>query len=235
MGGQGSAAWRLAVTRRCLEEDLEIPPGTNWRAVSHQVLRAFVERRGQDPIGSERIAEVSAYLRAPIHSLHVGKHRAATWYDQEEQVVWLLGVGKSHDYNHLRQLAQEDRLLPTLDDYDRLAVEVPPDAFAAALPTDVEQLVEAARREPDRIVVGYLAQRIPVRACLEPGDPPKLVVAISRRLTPGDVELPPEWLTTVATAFYPGVPFEGLLPSPQRIDDAFVEAHEFALHGPLRD
>lgn len=235
MGGEGSTAWRLGVTRRCLEEDLELPPRTNWRAIAHPVLRAFVERRGQEPIGSERIAEVSAYLKAPIYSLHVGTRRPATWYDQDEQVVWLLAVGKSHDYDHLRRLAEQDRLLPTVDDYEHLEADVPAAAFAAALFADVEQLVTAARQQPDRIVVGSVAQRIPVRLCIETSDSRKLVVAISRRLILGDVELPPDWLTAVASAFYPGVPFDQLFPSPQRIDDAFVEAHELALQHTLPD
>lgn len=179
---------------------------------------------------------MSAYLKAPIYSLHVGTHRAATWYDQHEQVVWLLGVGKHHDYDHLRRLAEQDRLLPTNDDYERLEAEVPPEAFAAALFADVEELVRAAQQQPDRIVVGSVAQRIPVRLCIETGGSPKLVVAISRRLIPGDVELPPEWLTAVASAFYPSVPFDQLLlSSPQRIDDAFVEAHELALQHTLPD
>jgi hypothetical protein len=160
-------------------------------------------------------------------------HRAATWFDQEESVVWLLGVGKYHDYEHLRRLAEHGRLLPTVDDYDRLDVETAPREFAAALMSDVELLVGQAWQRPDRIVGGQLAGRIPVRVCVESGDPRTLVVAVSRRLVPGDIEVPGDWLSVVALAFYPGVPFDELLPSPQRIDDTFVEPHELALQHPL--
>ncbi|GIW20266.1 MAG: hypothetical protein KatS3mg065_0562 [Chloroflexota bacterium] len=232
MGGEVSPEWRLAVTRRCLEEDLDLQPDADWRAIAHPVLQAFAERRGQHPVGSERITEVSGYTRAPIYSLHVRTHRAATWYDQEEGVVWLLGVGEYHDYEHLRRLAQQDRLLPTVDDYERLELDALPEDFAAALIAEVEQLVVAARLEPDRIIRGQLASRVPVRVCVETGDPPKLIVAVSRRLVPGDVELPGDWLVVVAQAFYPGVPFDELFPSPLRIDDTFVEAHELALEHP---
>lgn len=229
-----AAPWRLAVTRRCLEEDLGLSPDEDWRTADSELLRAFQERRSRHPTGSDgRIAEVSGFTSAPVYSLHVGRDRAATWYDQEEQIVWLLGVGRAHDYDYLRRLAERDRLLPTVEDYERLEPGAPTRDFAEAILEDVRSLTERAAAEPDRVVHGRLAGRIPVRVCVESGEPMMLVVAVSQRLSPGDVVIPALWQAIVASAFFPAVPFEDFYPFPVAFDETYVEDHELALRHPF--
>lgn len=194
------------------------------------MLRAFQERRSRHPTGSDgRIIEVSGFTRAPVYSLHVGKDRGATWYDEEEQIVWLLGVGRSHDYDHLRRLAESGRLLPTPGDYERLEPDAPGVDFTTAILADIRLLKARAAAAPDRVVTGRLAGRIPVRLCVESGDPPMLVVAISQRIFPGDLVIPARWQVIVASAFFPGVPFEDFYPFPVHFDETYVEDHELAL------
>ena len=49
--------WDLRITRRCLWEDLHLDPDASGSAEEyvevHSLVKAFVERRGQSPIGQE--------------------------------------------------------------------------------------------------------------------------------------------------------------------------------------
>ena len=47
-----------------------------------------------------------------------------------------------------------------------------------------------------------------VRLYCEPDDPPLLHVAVSRRLQPGALSLPPEWLLQLIAAFFPAARLE---------------------------
>lgn len=230
MEGASVVTRRLAVTRRCLEEDLGIV-GRHWRdAVSEfPVLQAFADRRAQSPQGRERILDLMDVLRAPIFSLHSGADRAATWYDEDEDIVWLLAVGRSHDYDHILDLGRRGRLMPGIEDYDQFEPETTGREFAESLVNDARRLVEQAWMVRDEPVEGVLAGRIRVRVCIETDDPDFLVVAVSERLVPGEVVLPKEWQLQVAATFFPGVDFGDFNPFPLEFDNTYVRDDELAL------
>jgi len=232
-----SAENRLAVTARCLVEDIGLSRDADWEeeSVRIAVLRAFRERRGQDPEGPERILSVRRYVSAPIFSLHSGDDRAATWYDDVEDVVWLLGVGREHNYEHLEGLARRGTLLPTYVDYDALDAEIPDRFELERIGRQARDLREQARARPGLIIEGQLGGRVQVRVCVEHGDPVLLTVAVSQRIR-GVGEFPPTWQLIVAQAFFPGASFPtDFTPFAVAIDGSDVRADELALVNFLGD
>jgi hypothetical protein len=227
---EGRIRRRLAVTRRCLEEDLHVI-GHSWQSQVDEIpiLRAFVDRRSASPIGQERIQELGRIQKAPVFSLHSRDDRGGTWHDEEDDIVWLLAVGRSHDYDHLANLGRRRRLLPTVEDYEvfELAEESP--AFVDAIVGDAASLIEAAHAHRDEPIEGLLAGRIRVRVCVESGDPDFLVVAVSKSVLPGDQELSAEWQYELASVFFGEVPFSDFPPFPLAFDRTHVRADELAL------
>jgi hypothetical protein len=225
-----ATTYRLAVTRRCLDEDLGIVGVDDWRRHldDRTILRAFQERRSQRPIGQERLLDLIGVIQAPVFTLHAEQARGGTWYDEEEEIVWLVGVGQAHDYDHLVNLGQRGRLLPTVDDYEQFEIGTAA-SFADTLVAEARALVRLAADRKDEPVEQLLAGRIPVRVCWETADPDFLVVAISERIRPGDATLGKEWQLTVAAAFFPGVPFDEFPPFPFDFDNTEVRSDELAI------
>jgi hypothetical protein len=200
------------VTRRCLTEDLDLPgESVGWTidelAGASDVIAAFRERRvemgsvGQEPIRS-LLPDVVAF------SLHVGRRRAATWHHREAGVIWLLAVGYHREghvgdaYAHFERLKAAGRLLPDRDDMLAFVRSQVP-TLARSLLDDAPALVVAARDHLGVVQSGIIGGRINVRVVCEAGDPPMLTVAISRRLVPGTMLVPADWLLRVAAAFLP--------------------------------
>lgn len=87
----------------------------------HDVVRAFVDQRSQDPKGQEwtKLPVTSA----PAYNLHHGRYRGLTWHDEDNDVVWLLGVGwhesgsRDDAYMVLKRRDEAGDLMPTEQDY----------------------------------------------------------------------------------------------------------------------
>jgi hypothetical protein len=201
----------LRVTKRCLVEDLglsesaaEIEPAE--LVDENPLLRAFVERRSQSPIGQETVEGLTAKIVA--YSLHSGEYRGLTWHHEKAGVVWLLAArfhrsGDPDDaYPHFRDLGHAGRLLPTDDDIRRHLAGQEAD-LARVLLEEVPAIVDQLRSNPGRILVGNVGGRINVRAVWEADDPPMLTIAISQRLRPGEMQVPTSWQLAVAAAFLP--------------------------------
>lgn len=120
----------LRVTQRCLEEDLELDPGLAERdardyCAQHDALRAFVlKREGAPGVGepTRGIKPFGAWL-----NLHHGRTRAVTYWDEEEDVCWLVAYSRTHAsgedrdcYNYFVDLGSKGRLGPTTEDYEKL-------------------------------------------------------------------------------------------------------------------
>ncbi len=192
-------------------------------------MAAFTERRAQTPDGQERIEGVIGLITEPVFSLHYGSLRAATWHDRTEDVVWLLAV-TDHDYEQVESLARRGQLLPTLDDYDQFdAPELESAQFLRRLTQDVRVTIARAAASPDHILVSVLAGRVPVRVCVESGEPPFLAVAVGRRLISNGPDLPADWMYLVANTFFPGRPVGDLVDFTSFIDGEPVRADEMAL------
>lgn len=207
------------VTRRCLTDDLGLPTESvdstiDELAAANEVIAALRDHRaemaspGQEPIRS-LLPEVVAF------SLHVGRRRGATWHHREAGVIWLLAVGYHREghaddaYVHFGRLKAAGRLLPDRDDMLAFVRSQAP-TLARSLLNDAPGLVAAAREHPGMIQSGIIGGRIRVRVVCEAGDPPMLTVAISQRLFPGEMQVPPDWLVRVAAAFLPDTPTERL-------------------------
>jgi len=212
---RSGSAWILGVTCRCLTEDLGFLPEDCNRPVEelidNQVIEDFVERRSQRPIGSEAVQALLPGLVA--FSLHSGRYRGATWYDQYGGAVWLLAVelhreGSRHDaYPYFERLHQAKRLLPTRGDVERMVRGRSP-TFKQIVLEDLPRLRWTALAEPNTVHETILGGRIPVRAIFENGDAGLLFLAITPRLLPGSVRLPVTWLVDILAAFFPDTPPE---------------------------
>lgn len=145
---------KFRVTQRCLRDDLGLPPefvnreAANF-AVEHEAVRVFVGKRSGAPAGGENLLDISAY--GHVKTLHVGKARGVTIFDEAEQVCWLLAYGETHAvgerrdaYNGFVRLDERGELMPTPEDY--LALEsITSASVIDAMRKVSEQLVASAR------------------------------------------------------------------------------------------
>lgn len=209
--GVTERAWDLRITARCLADDLGLDPGGSAAAEehldAHPIVRAFVERRGQSPIGQETFRCGTEVTGRPLYTLHFFDDRAATWHeeslpsletDYELGIVWLLGVRSEHDYDGLCDLD----LLPTSADYQAFLRESA-QSFARALVEQVPQLLALAEQRKGAVVEGLIADTIRVRLYRDrDDDAPVLTVAYSSRPLPNGVALVPRWQMRLVLAFF---------------------------------
>lgn len=228
----------LRVTIRCLIDDLGLDRADARMEVHEledEVCRAFESRRSQSPIGVEKLQPIET--DAEVYTLHAGRWRGATWHDEDNNAVWLLGCayhrsGEKNDvYPYLKELDSKGELFPVSEDYV-LLFELQDTSFAEALIADVPGLMEEARRQPGAEVTGLIGDRIRVSAVVEMADELEAWwVAISMQLLPGESETPPEWLSLLLAAFFPDVanPLElqsaGKLPARLARSDELVFVH----------
>jgi hypothetical protein len=221
-------SWDLAVTRRCRTEDLGLRADEDWREHLTRVsaLAAFDERR------SQRVG----ILPVPVFTLHSAEDRGATWYDDQEDIVWLLAVAPNHGYDYFPHLAQRGQLLPTEDDYLELEADLPDRFELERIGRHAREIRTEATARPGEVVDGVLGNRVLIRVCVEVGEPHLLTVALSQRVIPGNGRMPPEWRYIVAQAFFPRTEFPGgFVPFAIDIDRTFVRDDELGLRGFLVD
>lgn len=219
-GPVSSIARDLRITRRCRVDDLKLPEDSVGRAQdhveAHRVVRAFVDRRVQDPTGQETFRCATEQSGKTIFTLHAATDRGATWHDlfvgnKDElalDIVWLLGVRRDHDYHALCDLARNEILLPNEADYDAYLNEEA-FTFATAIILEVPALVREAEERKGRVIEGILAERIPVRLYRDPDDQaPLLTLAIRTYPMPGTLVLNKNWFERIVLAFFEQYPAE---------------------------
>lgn len=185
----------------------DAPADAAANADRHALVRAFVQERGQTTHGPDPL-KCAWETGAPVFTIHHGTSRGATWHHEALNVVWLLGIADAHNYDRLCDLADDDRLMPTAADVERLVADQAP-TFARALVEEVPVLINLARRNAGLIVEGVVANTVPVRLRMDPdGRAPLLTVAVDQRLQPEGLRLPGGWLARLAMAFFPDTPFE---------------------------
>ncbi|MDQ4125715.1 MAG: hypothetical protein M3134_08970 [Actinomycetota bacterium] len=213
--------WDLAVTARCLEEDLGLsgwldPDGI--RASDNEAVSCFHAMRAQQPVGVEHVVS----LREDVYSLHCGQSRGATWYDEDQRVVWLLAYGlhrsgsRNDAYTKFVRLARNDALFPTEDDYFRIFTWRD-EQIGASLTKEASALVAVAKNEPGREIRALVGDAISVSLVIdtveESGKSAScLHVAISmafRQAMPFD--LPKEWILLVLAGFFPDSNLQALM------------------------
>ncbi len=142
-------------------------------------------------------------------SLHAGRYRGATWHQERAGIVWLLAVGwheqgsRQDAYKHFERLQNVDRLVPARKDVERVVAMRRP-TFELALIEDVPGMRQEAITHPGEVCSHQIGGRVRVRVAYENGESGILYAAISNRMIPGDMPLPPEWHVQLLAAFFPG-------------------------------
>lgn len=127
------------LTIRCLRECFEF--NVELETLSFEALRSentvidqFFDRRQNDEAAGETGERILQVKTRPVFSLHSGRTRGATWFDQThppQGVVWLLGV-EMHDERHkgsrdaydvFGRLDASGQLFPTELDYKLLELD----------------------------------------------------------------------------------------------------------------
>jgi hypothetical protein len=172
-GGCLCVGHELRITGRCLVNDLEMTTDTSFQdALQHRIVQAFQAKRLADP-GSGKTVGPAAGDNTLYHLGIEDDHRGATWFDQDERVVWLCAYGRHRSgqrddaFQHFARLLDNDKIYPTPDDYKQLFrdrqrrfVELVPrhaEAARAQAMTSQRTIIEAQLGHPlDR----HLAVRI---------------------------------------------------------------------------
>ena len=178
---------------------------------SHPIVRVFVNRRLHKVDDTKRVAPLPSghevYRLALQHD-----HRGATWYDEENDVVWLCAYrlhrsGAASDaFPYFKELDAADRLLPTAEDYAAL-VEDRDARLVDTVVADAQKLLTRARRSGGEVrgTLGgggtetEVGVAVEVIATLEETSVAFVASAINK-----------EWATVILAAFFPDVPFDQL-------------------------
>lgn len=118
--------WELRVTERCLEEDLGRSGTSEFEDLAGiDIVKELINGRSDRTEDRNEISPLTSGV--PVWVLSRGHdHRGATFYDEDMDVVWLLAYGRHRSgeakdfFPYCIELDEEDRLLPTDADYERM-------------------------------------------------------------------------------------------------------------------
>lgn len=118
--------WELRVTNRCVEQDLDRPAGAAFEELqNHEIVKALISDRSDRTENTRQVSPLTS--GQPIWVLSRGHdHRGGTFFDEQERVVWLVAYrrhrsGSEDDFfPYCKELDRKERLLPTVQDYERL-------------------------------------------------------------------------------------------------------------------
>lgn len=145
--------WELRITERCLVEDLNAGAETQFEEVQGlEIVRAFVRERSDRTHGNRQVTPLSCGCEVWVVA-HQHHHRGATWFDDSEEVVWLLAYGRHRSgeaddfFPYCRTLDEEDQLLPNVTDRKKLLGERD-FRFVAAVRVEAPAILREARAVP---------------------------------------------------------------------------------------
>lgn len=186
--------WELRITGRCLIEDLNAGPATDFVEVSGlQIVGALVRERKNKIEGTRDVNGLHCGRTAWVLA-HGHDHRGATIHDPEEEVVWLVAYGRHRSgqpddfFPFCQSLDADDRLLPTPDDHERLARERDR-RFVEAVRLEAPVILRDARAEPGErrhLLAGDIAAGIAIEVI-----PGLESITIAFKLTALDWDLVP--------------------------------------------
>jgi hypothetical protein len=154
------AGWELRITERCLVDDLGLAPDASYAdaLARHKIVDAFSKKRSERTDNGKTVGPAAG--DNTLYRLgHGHRHRGATWYDQDGQVVWLCAYGRHESgadddaFPYFDELMRTGTMMPTTADRDA-AAEDRAARLAAALPRTAQQLLEEARANPGTEVRG---------------------------------------------------------------------------------
>ena len=143
----------LRVTERCVVEDLESGHDAGFDLLlRHEIVVALRNQRhtvvhGTDTVGPAAGVDTLWVLRYSHH------HRGATWFDPEENVVWLCAYarhrsGEPQDaFPHFDELRRAGLIRPTAADYESLRDDRA-ERFAVVVSAEAQALLDTARAQP---------------------------------------------------------------------------------------
>jgi hypothetical protein len=142
--------WELRVTARCLDEDLNADEATNFESIQGlEIIKAFVKDRATETAASKQIRPLSSGQQ--VWRLGYGHdHRGATFYDEDEGVIWLVAYGRHRSgapddfFPRCKKLDAEGRLLPVQADIARMYRDRDK-RFVEAVTIEAPQALKAAR------------------------------------------------------------------------------------------
>lgn len=153
--------WEIRVTARCLEEDLGVSGEAEFADFEDvEIIKSLVKDRRARVEDTRQVAPLTSGV--PVWVLSRGNdHRGGTWFDEEEQVLWLLAYGRHRSgteedfFPYCKQLDADDRLLPTAADYERMFDERG-ERFVHAVRIEAPLILRAAReaQEERRYMLG---------------------------------------------------------------------------------
>jgi hypothetical protein len=160
-------SYELRITRRCLQEDLDYFGEAPFEDLAgHEIVKALVNRRSSGPTDTREVSPLTS--GQTVYRLAYGdRHRGATWFDQENRVVWLLAYaqhefeGRGDAFPYFKELDETGRLLPEPADLEQLFRDRTA-RFAATVAEDAERLLEDARRAPGEEQRGRLGGELGV-------------------------------------------------------------------------
>lgn len=143
--------WELRVTARCLDEDLNADATADFESISGLgIIKAFVKDRSTTVVSSREIRPLTSGQE--VWALGYGNdHRGATFYDEEEGVVWLVAYGRHRSgtpgdfYPVCKQLDNDGQLLPKKADMVRLYKDRDR-RFVDAVTVEAPVVLKAARK-----------------------------------------------------------------------------------------
>ena len=153
--------WELRVTRRCLEEDLDVPADSDFAEILNvEIIKTFVKDRAVRTEDTRQVNQLSC--GHPVWVLARGNdHRAGTVFDAEYRVVWLVAYGRHRSgeaddfFPYCRRLDAEERLLPDASDYKAL-LDDRDHRFAFHVRVEAPLILQAALQEgrEQRVMLG---------------------------------------------------------------------------------
>jgi len=174
----------LRITSRCLREDLELSEDATFaEALAHPIVPTFRQRRSRVTAGGETVG--SMHAPRPLHLIrHRHDHRALTWWDEDERIVWLCAYGFHRSeqpddaYSLFHELIERgDAAYPAEEDYAR-AFRDRQRRFIDLARREAPELVARARARPGRSVTARLARTLDVRIhCVAGADVDELYIA----------------------------------------------------------
>ncbi|MGC9221846.1 MAG: hypothetical protein ACP5H2_10935 [Solirubrobacteraceae bacterium] len=202
--------YELRLSKRCLTEDLQsesVAPFDDLK--NHEIVKALIKRRRDSPIDTKRVSPVRD--DPEVYRLAYGeRHRGATWFDEENRVVWLLAYaqhefkGAGDAFPYFKALHADDKLLPSEEDYKDLFKDRAL-RFAGLAPLEAATLLAAAREQPGTEQRGVIGGQVGVGVAVEIVETlTETYLAITLR------GLTPDMLPILLAAFFPTHEFDDL-------------------------
>ncbi len=228
-GARICEGWELRVTARCLAEDLGKQADSNFEdLLGIDIVKALVKDRSDKTTDRNQINPLTCGV--PVWVLSRGHdHRGATFFDEEERVVWLLASGHHRSgadtdaFRHFKALDAAQNLLPAAGDYERMFDERGM-RFVDALVIEAPLILKEARESKEELKV-LLGGDFGARVAIEIEDP---VEATTLGLMAEYLDW--DHVTIVLSAFHAEGTWETVERMPSRElqegEVAFIHVHE---------